>query len=37
MARKVVYVSDLSNRELDEKEAVKITVTFQRSPRHVRR
>lgn len=28
MAKKIIYVSDLSSKELDEKDAVKITVTF---------
>lgn len=28
MARKTIYISDLSKKELDEKDTVKITVTF---------
>jgi hypothetical protein len=28
MARKTVFVSDLSDRQIDEKDAVKITVQF---------
>lgn len=28
MARKTVYVSDLSGKQLDEKDAVRITVSF---------
>ena len=35
MARKVIYVSDLSDRELDEKDAAQITVKFSDARRGV--
>lgn len=35
MARKVIYVSDLSDRELDEKDAVRLTINFSDARRGV--
>lgn len=35
MARKTIYVSDLSGKEIDEKDSVRITVTFSDARRGV--